>query len=82
MPGVPLYNESEAVRLAGELNVDALEQALNVIVARHEILRTTIQMAESEPMAIVHENWPLRIKQIDLSASGARSSERRKSSVC
>ena len=29
VPEVPLYNESEAVRLEGELNVEALEQALN-----------------------------------------------------
>ena len=37
--GVPVYNEAEAVRLTGELNVDALETALNMIVARHELLR-------------------------------------------
>ena len=42
-PGLPVYNESEAVRLVGELNVDAMEQALNVVIARHEMLRTTIQ---------------------------------------
>ena len=28
-PDVPLYNESEAVRLVGELHADAMEQALN-----------------------------------------------------
>ena len=67
-PGVPLYNESEAVRLVGELKADAMEQALNVIVARHEMLRTTIQMAAERPIAIVHESWPLQIKRIDLSA--------------
>ncbi|MFZ0887838.1 MAG: amino acid adenylation domain-containing protein [Candidatus Binataceae bacterium] len=67
VPGVPLYNESEAVRLLGELNVDAMEQALDAIVARHEVLRTTIQITEERPMAIVHENWPLRMKRIDLS---------------
>ena len=45
-PGVPVYNEAEAVRLRGELDVEVLEQALNVIVARHEILRTTIQASD------------------------------------
>jgi acyl-CoA synthetase (AMP-forming)/AMP-acid ligase II/acyl carrier protein len=67
-PGVPLYNESEAVRLFGELSFDAMERALNAIVARHEVLRTTIQATEERPMAVVHENWPLRIKRVDMSS--------------
>ena len=65
-PGVPVYNESEAVRLLGELNIDLLEKALNVIIARHEILRSTIQVTGDEPSVAVHESWPLRFKQIDL----------------
>ena len=65
--GEPVYNESEAVRLRGTLDVDLVEKALNVIVARHEILRTTIQAMGDELSAIVHESWPLRLKQIDLS---------------
>lgn len=67
-PEVPLYNESEAVRLIGVLNADAMEQALNLIVTRHEVLRTTIQKLAERPLAIVHESWPLRMKRIDLSA--------------
>jgi len=67
-PGVPVYNEAEAVRLLGELNTDALEQALNVIVGRHEALRTTIPASPGEPLAVVHESWPLQVKKIDLSA--------------
>ena len=74
-PGLPVYNESEAVRLCGELNVDALERALNVVIARHEMLRTTIQTTDGQPMGIVHENWPLRLKQIDLSGLTARQRE-------
>jgi amino acid adenylation domain-containing protein len=66
--GVPVYNESEAVRLVGELNIDTVEKALNVIIARHEILRTTIRTTNGEPRAVVHESWPLRLKQIDLSS--------------
>ena len=37
-PGQPVYNEVEAVRFRGELNVEALERALNAVIARHEIL--------------------------------------------
>ena len=65
-PGVPVYNEPEAVRLKGELDVEVLEQALNAIIARHEILRTTIQASDARPVAIVHESWPVKLKKIDL----------------
>ena len=65
-PGVPVYNEAEAVRLNGELDVEVLEQALNAIIARHEILRTTIQASDGRPVAIVHESWPVQLKKIDL----------------
>jgi amino acid adenylation domain-containing protein len=65
-PGVPVYNEPEAVRLKGELDVDVLEQALNAIIAGHEILRTTIQASDGRPVAIVHESWPAKLTKIDL----------------
>ena len=66
--GAPVYNEAEAARLRGELNVEVLEKALNVVVARHENLRTTIQSIGDEPSAFVHDSWPMQFKQIDLSS--------------
>jgi amino acid adenylation domain-containing protein len=65
-PEVPLYNEAEAVRLKGKLEAEVLEQAFNTVIARHEILRTTIQDRDGRPAAIVHENWPVTLKRIDL----------------
>jgi amino acid adenylation domain-containing protein len=38
------YNVRIALRLRGELNVDALDRALCEIVRRHEVLRTTLAM--------------------------------------
>jgi amino acid adenylation domain-containing protein len=70
-PGLPVYNEAEAVRLHGELNVDALERALNGVVARREILRTTIEVTDDEPRAVVHESWPIQLKKVDLSTLAA-----------
>ena len=66
--GAPVYNEAEAARLRGSLDVEILERAVNEIVARHDILRSTIAVSEGVPHAVVHEQWPLRIKKIDLSA--------------
>ena len=67
VPDVPLYNESEAVRLRGKLNVEVLEKALNIIVERHEIFRSTIRIADEQPTVIVQDRWSLPLKQIDLS---------------
>jgi amino acid adenylation domain-containing protein len=70
-PEVPLYNEAEAVRLIGELDVDAMQQALDAVVARHEALRTTMRRTQEGVMASVHDSWPLKIKLIDLSGLSA-----------
>ena len=67
-PDVPIYNEAEAVRLSGTLNVDALERAFNLIVDRHAILRSTIRIIEDMPHAVIHKRWPIRIKRIDLAS--------------
>ena len=39
-PNSPLYNIPHTVRLTGPLQVDALRQALDALVARHETLHT------------------------------------------
>jgi amino acid adenylation domain-containing protein len=73
--GVPVYNEAEAVRLTGELNVNALVTALNMIVARHELLRATIEVIDGVPHPTVHDDWPLHFENIDLSALPATQRE-------
>ncbi len=67
-PGLSIHNEAEAVRLFGELDLEAIQNALNLIVGRHEVLRTTIHLMDNEPMAVVHDTWPIHLKQIDVSA--------------
>jgi acyl-CoA synthetase (AMP-forming)/AMP-acid ligase II len=66
VPGEPVYNEAEAVRLGGKLDVGVFEQALNAVVERHEILRTTIEVRGDLPIAVVHDHWPLKLINIDL----------------
>ena len=41
---------------------------MNVIVDRHEMLRSTIALIDEVPHVVDHESWPLRFKKIDLSA--------------
>jgi len=48
-PGSPLYNSPVAVRLEGPLEAAVLEQAVNQIIRRHEILRTSFDLQNVKP---------------------------------
>jgi hypothetical protein len=47
--GAHHYNMATGVRLRGTLDVSALERALQEVVGRHEILRTTFRLVSDEP---------------------------------
>ncbi|WP_432279444.1 amino acid adenylation domain-containing protein, partial [Nocardia carnea] len=47
------YNIPLAIRLSGELDVDALRVAVADLVARHEVLRTVYPETESGPVQVV-----------------------------
>jgi acyl carrier protein/NRPS condensation-like uncharacterized protein len=59
------YNMVSCLRLTGCLNVEAFENSLNEIVNRHEILRTSFSVFESEPRQIVRRNMKVPIVEID-----------------
>ena len=52
----PLYNVSFMLYLKGDLHIQAIEESLNDIIQRHDSLRTTFEMRESEPVQIVHRH--------------------------
>jgi amino acid adenylation domain-containing protein len=57
----------EALQLSGNLNIDALQQALNTIVNRHEILRANFISVDGNPMQFIRENPSLPLSIFDLS---------------
>jgi amino acid adenylation domain-containing protein len=67
VPEAIAYNESEAVRLRGDLNVDALEKGFNIIVGRHELLHSTIESKDGQPFFVAHPDWKLVFKRLDVS---------------
>ncbi len=69
-PGRGSYNMPSAYRLAGALDVDALERALTGIVARHEALRTTFPSTKGRPHQRVLPPSPVRLDVEDLSVLG------------
>ncbi|XWK89435.1 MAG: amino acid adenylation domain-containing protein [Phormidium sp.] len=52
-PDSQSYNMLEALRLEGSLNVTALEQSLNELINRHEILRTNFPTVEGKPVQLI-----------------------------
>ena len=52
-PGSSVYNIPSAVRLQGELDVEALEAALNALVERHETLRTHFELEKDDPLQVI-----------------------------
>ena len=66
-PASTAYNMPFVSRLTGRLNTSALEEAFNEIVARHEILRTTFEVLDGEPMQVVVPHRRLALPLIDLS---------------
>ncbi|MEK6283643.1 MAG: amino acid adenylation domain-containing protein [Acidobacteriota bacterium] len=64
----PVYNISAAVRLTGHLNVAALEQTLNEIVRRHEVLRTTFPVVGQKPVQAIAPDMTTTLRLDDLSA--------------
>jgi NRPS condensation-like uncharacterized protein len=66
-PGTSTYNINAAFRLDGDLDVPMLEQSLDEITRRHEILRTSYTALEGRPIQIVTPHIPVRLSVTDLS---------------
>lgn len=67
-PQSPDYNSSQAWKLNGALNTQVLTTSLNLIVARHETLRTTFQEIEGQPVQVVQPTLTVRVQELDWSA--------------
>ncbi len=61
------YKVPAAFRLRGRLDAEALEQSVNEIIGRHEVLRTTFSEIEGQPVQIVRPRLTLSIPFTDLS---------------
>ncbi|MET4700143.1 amino acid adenylation domain-containing protein/non-ribosomal peptide synthase protein (TIGR01720 family) [Constrictibacter sp. MBR-5] len=66
-PG-PTYNISSALRLDGPLDRTALQAALDGILARHEVLRTTFDTRDGEAFQRIAPPARIDIAESDLSA--------------
>ncbi len=77
------YHMSAALRLRGALRCDVLRQALNILVARHESLRTTfVQQGESAFQVIGNGDAGFTLREQDLRDVPAAQQESAVSQAC
>src|SRR5271165_4491477 len=65
-PSSTSYSVPWSIRMTGELNVTALGRSLNEIVRRHEILRTTFDVVDGQPVQIVAPSLRVPLNVVDL----------------
>ena len=65
-PSNAAYNLTQTIRLAGPLNVITLEQSLNEILQRHEVLRTCFIIVDGKPAQVISPSLTLTLPVINL----------------
>jgi amino acid adenylation domain-containing protein len=65
-PGNPAYHIPVAYRIAGDLDVRALEASFNKIIERHEVWRTTFREYEGDAVQEIHPECRIQISLTDL----------------
>ena len=68
-PGSPTYNVPMLVRWREPIDADALHIALDAVVARHEVLRTTYRLDGGRPVQVVADSLPVTVDIVDLAGS-------------
>src|SRR5438309_4621134 len=65
-PGSAAYNISAAFRHKGALDLAALNRAIDTVVSRHEILRTSFRIADGEPVQVIAGTLRSHLPLVDL----------------
>ncbi len=66
-PGNPMYNNPAAVAIEGDVDVAAIEKALQALGQRHEVLRTVFENVDGHPVQVIQPESNISLKQLDLS---------------
>lgn len=66
VPDTPAYNIPIIIRFQGRVNVAVLEQSLNEIIKRHEILRTNFIVVDGQPVQIIQPEFNINLLVKDL----------------
>ncbi|HEX6158888.1 MAG TPA: amino acid adenylation domain-containing protein, partial [Thermoanaerobaculia bacterium] len=66
-PNSVRYNMPRALTISGELDVNELEQAFNMVIARHENLRTVFPVQDGEAHQLILDSVDFRLERVDVS---------------
>ena len=67
--GTSIYNIPWAMRIRGDLNLDALQKAVDCLAARHEIMRTCFVAEDGEPRQEIRPNLELQVEAVEMQAA-------------
>lgn len=77
-PESAVYFQQLSCRLEGNISVNAVNRAWQILVDRHQILRTAIVIkGQKEPVQIVFRNLPFQVEQQDWSGSNQQDLDKR-----
>ncbi|GJD16875.1 non-ribosomal peptide synthetase [Rivularia sp. IAM M-261] len=65
-PNAPTYNIPIVISFKGCLNLAALQNSLNEIIRRHEVLRTSFTVVDGQPVQVINTYVPLTLAVEDL----------------
>jgi amino acid adenylation domain-containing protein len=81
--GAPLYSVPGAFVLEGATDLDQLDEALNLIIARHESLRTVFPSQDGRAEQRVLDRLDFRLERFDLSGDEPREGREEKArAIC
>ena len=70
VPGTALNNLCSRFAVRGELDVPALERAVNGVIERHEVLRTRFGVADGAPVQEVLDEARVTVRKLDDASAG------------
>ena len=67
VPNNPAYTIPLVVRFVGRLDAQALEQSINALIQRHEVLRTSFEVVEEQPFQVIIPTLTVHLAIADFS---------------
>ena len=65
------YHVRLPLRLQGTLDVERLQRSIDLLVERHETLRTTFALENGEPVQVVHEKMDIPLHTLDMQGAAS-----------
>ncbi|PMB44418.1 non-ribosomal peptide synthetase [Fischerella thermalis CCMEE 5201] len=65
-PDTPTYNIPIVISFKGCINLAILQDSLNEIIRRHEVLRTSLTVVDGQPVQVINQAVPLTLAVEDL----------------